>query len=281
MIDMLYPLIQGLGGGGVYCISSTSGINGYAANHEDIDEYDTGLLVAVTFSAANTGNVTLNINDLGARDVLGDNNVQLRMGEILAGSTHLLIFDGAQFLNVSQRARLSAAQMETVLAGLIRTLGTTTDIVPTDTVMQALGKAASLASPITGYALPENPMPLAANQTLRAALGNLQGQINDRAGFKIQRGQVNISPDRGEDDTMGTIEYDRIDVNRSIPILLGYRARTGWIGGILETFYYPVHLRKTVNAFGPTSLDWVTVGLVGGIAGGGSNTWFDWWIVEF
>jgi len=279
MIDMLYPLIQGLGGGGVYYISSTSGTNGYAVNHEDIDEYETGLLVAVTFTAANTGNVTLNINDLGARDVLGDNNVQLRMGEILAGSTHLLIFDGAQFLNVSQRARLSAAQMETVLAGLVRTLGTTTDIVPMDTVMQALGKAASLASPITGYTLPENPVPLAANQTLRAALGNLQGQINDRRIARIQRGYVQIK-DRPHDS--GIIEYARVDVDRSIPILLGFRARVGWLDGFLDTISVPVHLvdgRR--DLFGPTSLTWLTYGRPGGIGtSNGVNTWIDWWVIE-
>ena len=191
MIDMLYPLIQGLGGGGVHFIPSTTGTNAYVAAHEDIDEYAVGLMVAVTFTNASTGNVTLNINGMGARAVLGDNNVQLRTGEILAASTHLLIFDGTRFLNVSQKGRLTAAQMATALAGLTRNIGTTADILATDTVLGAFGKAISLASPLTGYSLGTNTA-IAANQTLRAALGNLQAQVNNRL-VVLHRGTFHLS----------------------------------------------------------------------------------------
>jgi hypothetical protein len=179
MIDLLYPMFfAGIGGGGITHISATTGTNAYIASHEDIDEYEE-LAAFVTFSSSNTGNVTLNINNLGARGVFGDNDVQLKPGEILANSTHLVVSIGNRFKLISQRAILSAAQLATTLTGLSRNVGTTSDIAATDTILQAFGKAISLASPITGYAVGANT-PLAAADTLRVALGKLQGQINTK-----------------------------------------------------------------------------------------------------
>ena len=112
MIDMLYPLIQGLGSGGIHYIRETAGVNAFTATHEDIDEYSEGLAVSVTFSSANTGASTLNINGMGAIQILENGHQQLQANEILHLSTHLLVYNAQfqYFAIVSQRGRLNANQ---------------------------------------------------------------------------------------------------------------------------------------------------------------------------
>jgi len=113
MLDLLFS--EGLGGASGLHIPVTSGTTAYNATHEDIDDevFDTGMLVTVTFTSASTGAVTLNINGLGARVVLGENLTQIGAGGIIAGVTHLLHFNGTSFLALTHRERRAMGFMPT------------------------------------------------------------------------------------------------------------------------------------------------------------------------
>jgi hypothetical protein len=174
----LPPIADG-GGGAAYNITATTGTYAYTAKHPDISAYEAGMILCITFSRANIDAVTLNVNNLGVLPVLGDNNAQLKPGEIAAHSTHLIIHDGTRFKILSQRAVLSALQLATPLTGYSRNLGAKADISYNDSILSALGKALTLNSPLTGYEYGPYEA-IKDTDTIREAFGKIQNQLYQR-----------------------------------------------------------------------------------------------------
>lgn len=85
-----------------------SGTNSGSANAlvatvtPSLTQYDTNAIYVVSVSAANTGTVTANLNNLGARDVVRSNGTALRPGDI--SRLAVLSYDGTRFvlLNLAQ-----------------------------------------------------------------------------------------------------------------------------------------------------------------------------------
>ena len=73
-------------------VATDSGGGAYVADL-DIGEYATGTLLMVTFTTANIGDATLNINGLGAVQLRDTSNLSLNGNDIRDNSTHLLLYD--------------------------------------------------------------------------------------------------------------------------------------------------------------------------------------------
>lgn len=101
MTDLLSMMADndGLGGGaGIFVIPSTGGTNVYTATHEEIEEYGTAdnpLTIAITFTNANTGQSSININGMGARSLRRANGGHLQQGDIIGNDQHIIVFDVA------------------------------------------------------------------------------------------------------------------------------------------------------------------------------------------
>jgi hypothetical protein len=142
-----WPLPEiGAGAGESYYMTA-NGASSFTAFHEDVDEYELGVVYFVTFEGANTGPAMIKINELAELPILADGNIQLKAGDIAANSTHCLVYDGTRMKLISQRAVLSAAQLNSQILGY-QTLSDT---------------------------------PVTSGNTLLTALGYLQGQINNRS----------------------------------------------------------------------------------------------------
>ena len=90
---------------------TASGTNTYTSNLE----LDYGIYVnamyPVKFTNANTGPATLNLNGLGAKNIYTSSGAALSSGDILANSTRILVYNGADFIlfgNVSTAVTPSA-----------------------------------------------------------------------------------------------------------------------------------------------------------------------------
>lgn len=93
----------------------TSGfVAGYAADAGANDAYavtlspapaalTAGLVVHFKANTANTGNATLNVNGLGAKNILKNHDQTLSDGDIEAGQIVTVVYDGTQFQMQSQR----------------------------------------------------------------------------------------------------------------------------------------------------------------------------------
>ena len=93
----------------------TSGFaSGYAADAGSTDAYavtlspapaalTAGLVVHFKANTANTGNATLNVNGLGAKNILKNHDQTLSDGDIEAGQIVIVEYDGTQFQMQSQR----------------------------------------------------------------------------------------------------------------------------------------------------------------------------------
>ena len=109
---------------GAIFIPSTTGTVPYVAESDEIVEIESGVTeIYVTFSntnpaAASLRLIGLNGVDLGTRSIVGANDVPVRVGEIQAGSTHILLAVGDNWRLLSQTQRLTAHQMNTSLTGL-------------------------------------------------------------------------------------------------------------------------------------------------------------------
>jgi hypothetical protein len=62
-----------------------------------ITSYASGQLVFVTFTNANTGAATLNINSIGAADIKSNSGAALSAGDLVAGATYILKHNGTHF----------------------------------------------------------------------------------------------------------------------------------------------------------------------------------------
>ncbi|QKJ28422.1 hypothetical protein HQ865_01155 [Mucilaginibacter mali] len=99
--------------------ATTSGTDTYtAAISPAISAYSTKQRFYVTFTNANTGAATLNLNSLGAKAIKKNVSVALSAGDILAGQIVCLAYDGTNFqiINSTQTAIPTVATGEKVLS---------------------------------------------------------------------------------------------------------------------------------------------------------------------
>ncbi len=78
-----------------------SGTNTYTATYSPTIAYTDGLKLIVRFTNANSGASTLNVNALGAKSIVKGVSTALASGDIVAGATLLLAYDGTNFIALS------------------------------------------------------------------------------------------------------------------------------------------------------------------------------------
>ncbi len=123
-----------------YALASGAGGN-YAVTLPLYNGYRPGMIVSFAASSANGGNVTLNVNGLGAKTVLKNLNEPLVSGDIRNGQVVSVIYDGTNFQVLSQLAQ--AGNFSGTLAGdvsgtqkatVINSSAVTTDKIADDAV---------------------------------------------------------------------------------------------------------------------------------------------------
>jgi hypothetical protein len=81
-----------------------SGTNTYTATYlPTLSAYTDGLKVIVRFTNGNTSTATLNLNSLGAKAIVKGTSTALVSGDIPAGTTLLLSYDGTNFIIVGSQ----------------------------------------------------------------------------------------------------------------------------------------------------------------------------------
>lgn len=81
-----------------------SGTNAYNATYvPTITGYEDGLKVIVRFTNGNSGASTINLNGLGAKTIVKGTSTALVSGDIPAGTTLLLAYDGTNFVIVGSQ----------------------------------------------------------------------------------------------------------------------------------------------------------------------------------
>jgi len=78
---------------------TASGTNTYLLSaYPSLFDLSEGLILTVRFTNANTAASTLNVNSIGAKSILNTSGGALVIGDITAGSTRQLVFDGTHFI---------------------------------------------------------------------------------------------------------------------------------------------------------------------------------------
>ncbi len=113
--------IQGEPGPGTY-YGVASGTNTYVSTITEVDSLFEGLGVRIKFINANTGPATLNINGLGAKDIVKSNGNALAAGNIRAGQICHLAYGGSNFQLLGEGGEYGTATASDVLQG--KTIGT-------------------------------------------------------------------------------------------------------------------------------------------------------------
>jgi hypothetical protein len=178
MLAITFVLAADSMGTGAYASSVNVAIYGAAYQHNRVH--------LVIFDRTNAGAVTLNINNLGACPILRDGQ-PLSPGELVSTTYYLVAYEGnsgGRFHVLSQGARLNAQQLATPITGY--TVGTNTALAAADTLLAALGKLQgqvnariTLTTVLTGYGIGTNAA-LAASDTILTAFGKLQAQVDAR-----------------------------------------------------------------------------------------------------
>jgi hypothetical protein len=77
-----------------YTVTIAAPSPGFTTGISALSAYATGLRFWITFTNANTGAATLNINGLGAKSIVKNGSIALSSGDISAGQTLCLAYDG-------------------------------------------------------------------------------------------------------------------------------------------------------------------------------------------
>jgi hypothetical protein len=80
-----------------------SGTDTYTATYSPTISYTDGLKILVRFANANTAAATINVNSLGAKSIVKGVSTALVAGDIPAGTTVLLAYDGTNFVIVGSQ----------------------------------------------------------------------------------------------------------------------------------------------------------------------------------
>lgn len=104
-------------GAGTY-LTSVSGTNTITAAVTGLAAYAAGQVFRFIAAGGNTGAVTLNINALGAKAITKQGTTALVSGDIVSGSTVVVVYDGTQFqlINVAGTLALTAVTAATLTA---------------------------------------------------------------------------------------------------------------------------------------------------------------------
>jgi len=89
-------LVAGGGGGGIKS-ATASGTDTYTATISGVSSYATHDIYEIIFTNANTGSSTININSLGAVTLKKSVSTNLASGDILAGQSFIIVYDGTNF----------------------------------------------------------------------------------------------------------------------------------------------------------------------------------------
>jgi|694.fasta_scaffold49062_5 hypothetical protein len=87
----------GEGGGGLLYGSTLTSTNTYATTISGVVAYTEGDAYLIKFVNGNDDDSSININGLGARNLVKQDNIRVTGGDILPGQELLIVFDGAQF----------------------------------------------------------------------------------------------------------------------------------------------------------------------------------------
>jgi hypothetical protein len=96
-------------------LSAVAGTDAITANAPlTFTSYTRGIRFFFVSAAANTGAVTININGLGVKNVTKLSTIPLAVGDILAGTTYAIMYDGTQFqlLNSSAEAPVGECRLD-------------------------------------------------------------------------------------------------------------------------------------------------------------------------
>ena len=118
-------------GAGTY-LTSVSGTNTITAAVTGLAAYAAGQVFRFIAAGANTGAVTLNVNALGAKAITKQGTTALVSGDIVSGSTVVVVYDGTQFQLINQVATVASQTAATLTA---------TSAVVTDTISERTAAA--------------------------------------------------------------------------------------------------------------------------------------------
>lgn len=107
--------------------ATASGINTYTTSITGITALLEGLSVKIKFTNANTGASTLNINGLGAKNIVKGNGSALSSGNIKAGQIVHIVYTGSNFQLLGEGGEYGTAGAVQVLSGY--TVGTENGLV--------------------------------------------------------------------------------------------------------------------------------------------------------
>ncbi|AGC67449.1 phage-like putative tail protein [Thermoclostridium stercorarium subsp. stercorarium DSM 8532] len=99
-----------------------NGTNSYSVTIPGITQLAEGMSFKIKFANANTGACTLNINNLGAKNIVKGNGNALSSGNIKAGQICHLVYNGSNFQLLGEGGEYGTAQPQHVLEGY--TIGT-------------------------------------------------------------------------------------------------------------------------------------------------------------
>lgn len=147
---------------GPFYYGTASGTNTYTSTVSPVPgSYITGRIYVITFTNANTSSATFNANSLGAK-AIQFKGLALAGGEIAAGSTQELLYDGTQFQIAGERSSPVTTKGDIYTFGTADTrlgVGTNNYVLTPDSAQATGLKWQSLSAQID------------------AALGSTQGQI--------------------------------------------------------------------------------------------------------
>ncbi|KYG90023.1 hypothetical protein A0U40_09880 [[Bacillus] sp. KCTC 13219] len=104
-----------------------SGTNNYIVSITGIESFVEGLSIKVKFTNGNTAASTLNVNGLGAKDLVKSNGSALANGNIKAGQILHLVYTGINFQLLGEGGEYGNAVAADVLSG--KTIGTEDGVV--------------------------------------------------------------------------------------------------------------------------------------------------------
>jgi hypothetical protein len=151
------PSVRKLWGGGPNYAVDAGLANAYVATFGQglVTAYEAGLVVRLKISNTNTGACTINLNELGARNIRRANGATPLPGDLTAGQIVVLTYDGAYFQlaasGTAEDAQAAAAGAATATAQAV--IATTQAGNASTSAAQAAGYAAALSATSTSSLL--------------------------------------------------------------------------------------------------------------------------------